>query len=218
MPSLQGLLHQSASRKTRRSTLAVLYLLNKPTLVFISFAIFSALFASSCTDPASKLPNYGVVPPFTMTDSSGHSFSSSALSGKVWVADFIYTNCPAECPMMTSKMRKVEQKIRGEKDVRLVSFSVDPERDTPPVLDAFAHRFGGPTPQWYFLTGTPHIVHVLAYETFHVGDVLGKIEHSTKFILIDKRGNIRGYYSTFDEDGIPTMLRDLSALRKERTS
>lgn len=192
---------------------------SKRKLILIAPALLAILlFTISCTDPASKLPNYGAVPPFTMTDSTGHSFKSSALSDKVWVADFIYTNCPAECPMMTSKMHKVEQKIRGEQDVRLVSFSVDPARDTPPVLDAFAHRFGGPTPQWYFLTGTPHMVHVLAYNTFHVGDVLGKIEHSTKFILVDKHGNIRGYYSTFDEDGIPSMLKDIAALRKGPTS
>lgn len=149
-----------------------------------------------------------------MTDSQGHVFDGKSLLGKVWVADFIYTNCPAECPMMTAKMRKVEKQIRGDDDVRLVSISVDPQRDSPPVLNEFAHRFGGPTDHWYFLTGSPATVHVLAYQTFHVGDVIGKIEHSTKMVLVDKHGNIRGYYSTFDEDGVPAMLKDLAALRR----
>jgi protein SCO1 len=185
------------------------------SLRYFFSVVLLVVLSLACTDPASKLPNYGRVPEFQMTDSEGHAFDSKTLSGKVWVADFIYTNCPAECPMMTAKMHKVEKQLRDAADVRLVSISVDPERDSPPVLNEFAHRFGGPTDHWYFLTGQPTTIHVLAYETFHVGDVLGKIEHSTKMILVDKHGNIRGYYSTFDEDGIPAMLKDLAALRRQ---
>ncbi len=185
--------------------------LNKSLLL----PFLASLFLIACSDPAAKLPDYGSVPPFTMTNSAGHLFHGSALLGKVWVADFIYTNCPAECPMMTSRMHWVEKQIRGEKDVRLVSISVDPARDTPPVLADFAHRFGGPTKQWMFLTGSPATIHQIAYTTFHVGDVLGKITHSTKFVLVDKHGHLRGYYSTFDRDGIPSMLKDLAALRRE---
>ena len=179
--------------------------------------ILAILVSSACTDPAAKLPEYGLVPRFSMTDSQGHTFDSRALAGKVWVADFIYTNCPAECPMMTARMHRVEKQLRGENDVRLVSISVDPARDTPPVLENFAHRFGGPTNQWIFLTGSPATIHQIAYTTFHVGDVIGKIEHSTKFVLVDKRAQIRGYYSTLANDDIPAMLKDLAALRKERS-
>jgi protein SCO1/2 len=150
-----------------------------------------------------------------MTDSEGRPFHGTALIGKVWVADFIYTNCPAECPMMSSKMSRIHKKVSGESDVRLVSFSVDPLRDTPQALKQFGSRYGGATGDWIFLTGTPETVHLLAYTTFHVGDVLGKIEHSTKFILVDKRGDIRGYYSSIDPEGIPNLLNDLDALRKD---
>ena len=153
-----------------------------------------------------------------MTDSEGRTFQSSALAGKVLVVDFIYTNCPAECPMMSYKMHALEKEVHGQDDVRLVSVSVDPARDTPAALKAFANRYGGANDQWIFLTGTPDTVHLLAYTTFHVGDVLGKIEHSTKFILVDKRGNIRGYYSTFDEEGIPALLKDLAVLRRQKAS
>jgi protein SCO1 len=175
--------------------------------------ILLCLAAASCSRPGSNLPDYGKVPDFHMTDSTGQPFSSSALAGKVWVADFIYANCPAECPMMSSKMHVVAKKLEGESDVRIVSISVDPERDTPPVLNEFAKHYGAPTRQWTFLTGSPETVHLLAYTTFHVGDVLGKIEHSTKFMLVDKQGKIRGYYSSTDEEGIPAMLKDLSVLR-----
>lgn len=154
-----------------------------------------------------------------MTDSHGEPFDSSALAGKVWVVDFIYTNCPAACPMMTSKMHSLEKKVRGEPDVKLVSISVDPARDTPAALTNFAGHYGGPTPQWSFLTGAPGTIHLLAYTTFHVGDVLGKIEHSTKFMLVDKRGRIRGYYSTLrgddgsEGDDLNALLHDIQVLR-----
>jgi hypothetical protein len=65
------------------------------------------------------------------------------------------------------------------------------------------------------LTGTPETIHQVAFLTFHVGDVIGKIEHSTKFVLVDKRGHIRGYYSSFAADGIPTMLKHMNALRSD---
>lgn len=175
------------------------------------------LLSLACSNRAGKLPNYGTVPAFSMTDSQGHRFDSKELAGKVWVADFIYTNCPAACPFMSSRMHSVQKALGGKRDVQLVSISVDPARDTPPVLNAFAHRYGAPNDQWVFLTGTPETVHLLAYETFHVGDVLGKIEHSTKFTLVDKHGNIRGYYSTYDKDGIPALLKDISALRRTRS-
>jgi protein SCO1 len=152
-----------------------------------------------------------------MTDSQGRTFNRAALAGKVWVADFIYTSCPAECPMMTAHMHKIQEQVKGKDDVRLVSISVDPERDSPSALNAFAHRFGGPTNQWVFLTGSPATVHLIAYQTFHVGDVIGKIEHSTKFVLVDKKGDIRGYYSSLYQDDLPQMLKDLESLRNARS-
>jgi protein SCO1/2 len=153
-----------------------------------------------------------------MTDYDGRSFQGSSLLGKVWIADFIYTTCPAACPLMSARMERIHKQVGGLPDVRIVSFSVDP-KDTPAALKAFGSRYGGATPDWMFLTGTAETVHLLAYQTFHVGDVLGKVEHSTKFILVDKQGVIRGYYSSLgangdDPQGIPGLLKDLQALRK----
>jgi protein SCO1/2 len=155
-----------------------------------------------------------------MTDSEGRTFEGRSLLGKVWIADFIYTTCPAACPFMSSRMERIHKQIAGSPDVRIVSFSVDP-KDTPAALKAFGSRYGGATRDWILLTGTPETIHRLAFNTFHVGDVLGKIEHSTKFIMVDKQGVIRGYYSSLgvnaddQQAGIPALLRDLQALRKE---
>lgn len=178
-------------------------------------ALVLLLLLTNCSNRADKLPRYDTVPTFTMTDASGHPFPSSELAGKVWVADFIYTTCPAECPMMTARMKQLSKQI--DSNVHLVSFSVDPDHDTPAALTTFAHHYGAPTPQWTFLTGTPETVHLLAYTTFHVGDVIGKMQHSTKFALIDKKGVIRGYYSSMDEDGLPALRRDAEALLKDNS-
>ena len=150
-----------------------------------------------------------------MTDASGNTFHSSVLTGKVWVADFIYTNCPAECPMMSSKMKRLSEQVSP--DVQLISISVDPEHDTPAALKRFASRYGAPTPQWTFLTGTPETVHLLAWSTFHVGDLIGKMQHSTKFVLVDQRGFIRGYYSSFEPEGMQTLLHDVDSLRENKS-
>ena len=178
------------------------------------------LSAASCTHRADSLPRYDKVPDFTMTDSNGPLFQGRSLLGKGWVADFMYTTCPAACPMMSARMKRVHKETAALPDVRIVSISVDP-KDTPTMLKTFGTRYGGATNDWIFLTGTPETVHQLAFQTFHVGDVLGKIEHSTKFVLVDKRGVIRGYYSSIvadgddDTQGIPLLLKDLQALRRD---
>jgi protein SCO1/2 len=172
---------------------------------------------TACRDAASKLPVYAQVPEFHLVDSFGHPFDGRLLAGKVWVADFIYTNCPGPCPRMTSQMHKIEKKFSGDDDVHLVSFSVDPARDTPPVLDAYAKHFGGAGPQWSFLTGDPKTIHILAHNVFMVGDLINVMDHSTKFMIVDRKGRIRGYYSTFDTDGINPIISDVNILRRSHS-
>lgn len=171
-----------------------------------------------CANPAEKLPKYEVVPAFTMTDSQGRAFTQAQMDGKVWVVDFIYTNCPAECPRMSSQMHKLETQVGDWHDeVKLLSVSVDPDRDTPAALDNFANRFGAPNDQWRFVTGDAQSVHLLAFQTFHVADVIGKVEHSIKFALVDKHRRIRGYYSSFDQEDMSSLLKDVDVLRRERS-
>lgn len=150
-----------------------------------------------------------------MTDAESRPFTEKDLDGKVWMVDFIYTNCPAECPRMTSRMHQMEKRTNGMPEVNLLSISVDPDRDTPEALKAFAARYGAPNERWRFLTGDKNSVHLLAYQTFHVGDVLGKIEHSTKFAVLDKHRTVRGYYSSFSEEDLSNMLTDIDILRRQ---
>src|SRR5665213_3309518 len=110
-----------------------------------------AFLAGCASKPA--LPSFGVVPDFTLTDQTGAKFSSTALDKKIWSADFIFTNCPGPCPRMSSQMHQVQAALAGNDAVRFVSFTVDPARDTPPVLAAYAQHFEADPAKWYFLTG-----------------------------------------------------------------
>ena len=161
------------------------------------------------------LPSYGVVPDFTLVDENGANFNSSALNKRVWVADFIFTNCPGPCPRMSSQMHEVQEALGSDQDIRFVSFTVDPARDTPPVLAAYARHFEADPHKWFFLTGAMPDLNRMSRGVFMLGDVDGSLEHSTRFALMDKSSRIRGYYLSSDADAIPHLIADAKRLLKE---
>jgi len=155
---------------------------------------------------------YGVVPPFELVDQSGAAFSSKQLEGKVWAVGFIFTRCPSICPVLTALMKEVETKSRSAgDDFHLVSFSVDPSYDTPPVLAAYAAKHDANLDRWSFLTGEPGAVEKTVVEGLKIS--MGRTEvteavvdvdavfHGTKALLIDSKMQIRGYYSLEDRGG-----------------
>jgi len=163
------------------------------------------------------LPVLGVVPDFTLTDKTGAMFQSAAkLSKKIWVADFIFTNCTGPCPRMSSQMHQVQAALAEIDTVRFVSFTVDPARDTPPVLAAYAQHFQADPAKWDFLTGTEADLNRMSRGVFMLGNVDGSLEHSTRFALIDGSGRIRGYYLTSEAEAIPNLIADAKRLLKEQ--
>ncbi len=161
----------------------------------------------------SELPILGSVPPFTLTAQDDAAFNSRVLDSKVWVADFIFTHCTGPCPRMTSQMSKVAKAYAGNADVRFVSFTIDPVRDTPAVLSEYARRFHADPAQWNFLTGPVPDLHHLSREVFMLGDIDGRtFEHSTRFMLVDRRGRIRGAYLTSEPESIPQLTADIAVL------
>jgi protein SCO1/2 len=161
-----------------------------------------------------RLPSFGDVPHFQLTAQSGQVFDSAALKGKIWVADFIYTTCPGPCPRMTSQMRRVRKETAKLPDVSVVSFTVDPEHDTPAVLADYAKQYHAPD-SWFFLTGPRATLQLLCKDVFKLGNVDGSLLHSTRFVLIDRKAQIRGYYDTSEESAIPKLISDVEALEKE---
>lgn len=172
-----------------------------------------ALFLSACHSV--DLPSYGVVPDFSLTSQDGKQFSSQVLDGNVWVADFIFTTCAGPCPRMSSQMHQVQDATKDLLRVRLVSFTVDPANDTPPVLAEYAKRFQAEAGRWYFLTGSTETLNKLDADVFKLGTVDSTLQHSTRFVLIDPKGRIRGYYLTSESDAIPRLIADVKALAKD---
>jgi protein SCO1 len=180
---------------------------------WIAFAL-SLLALTGCVASAG-LPSFGLVPDFTLTDQTDHAFiSANTLRGKVWIADFIFTNCAGPCPRMSAQMRQVDTALKSQ-DVKFISLTVDPARDTPAVLAQYSQRYQAEPGRWFFLTGAQADLHNLARNVFMLGDVNGDLQHSTRFVLIDKKSRVRGYYLTSDEDAIPKIIADAKQVSKE---
>ena len=170
-----------------------------------------ALLMGACIKPK-DLPVFGDVPEFQLTAQTGQPFDSKALDGHVWVADFIYTTCTGPCPMMTTHMRQLQNSTAEIPDVLLVSITVDPAHDTPPVLTEYARHFKQDPSRWFFLTGDMGKLNDLGVRAFKLNSVDGSLTHSTRFVLVDRRRRIRGFY-TYGEDGfMPQLLHDVRQL------
>lgn len=182
-------------------------------LVVITLLIVLA----ACSSHRSSFDDFGVVPGYTLTAQDGQPFDSKILAGKIWVADFIYTTCPGPCPRMTSQMHDVQSAILKMPDVKLVSFTIDPANDTPPVLAQYAKVHGALSADWYFLTGPVATLQMLDRDAFKLGNIDGTLEHSTRFILVDRQSHIRRYYDTSESDAIPRLISDIRDLASQRS-
>jgi len=159
-----------------------------------------------------QLPKLGSIPSFEFTDSNGNLISKKELTGKVWVADFIFTTCTMACPVMTGNMNLIHKAFKNNDKVRIVSISVYPEYDTPEILKEYASRYNANTNRWHFLTGPEENVKLVIKNGFKMGDYEDIIFHSEKFALVDQNGNIRGYYNGMKTDDIKTLKKDIRVL------
>lgn len=165
---------------------------------------------------STDIPSYYPLPEFSLTDQAGKSVTLHDLAGRVWVADFIFTSCGGTCPLITANMRKLQDVLPPE--IRLVSITVDPARDTPEILAAYAGEHGAAGDRWLFLTGDKQALYDLCVKGFKLpldtegGTAAEPIVHSTRFVLVDKRGEIRGYYSGIEEDELKRLAIDANRL------
>jgi protein SCO1/2/putative membrane protein len=144
---------------------------------------------------------------FTFIDQNGDKIDSKDLLGEVWVANFVFTRCFGTCPLMTRGMAALNKELADVPSVKLISFSMDPEYDTPNVLKAYAEKNDAVSPRWHFLTGKKQDMYAMVRDQFHlmVSDEKGTkdepIVHSIKFILIDAEGRVRGRFDGLTPDG-----------------
>jgi protein SCO1 len=161
--------------------------------------------------------SYGSIPEFTLINQDGKNFGSADLRGKIWIADFIYTTCPGPCPMISSRMSELQKPLE-KTDVHLVSFTVDPAKDTPQVLQTYAERLEAEPGRWDFLTGPQSTIYNLSRNGFKlaVGEEKGVPVHSTRIILVDRHGAIRGYYDAAEADAVTKLVADTTHLLREQ--
>jgi protein SCO1/2 len=188
-----------------------------PVVVGVGLLVLRQMEVSSLA--ARPLPHLGSIGQFNLTNQNNQNFGSADLAGKIWIADFVFTNCHGPCPIISSRMSELQKPLQ-ETDVHLVSFTVDPATDTPEVLRSYAEKLQAQQGRWDFLTGPKSVLYDLSAKRFKLGvsdqdGEPGQPVHSTRFVLVDRRGDIRGYYDALAPDGVTKVLADASHLLRE---
>ena len=168
-------------------------------------------------------PTLHAIPDFRAVDQAGQPFTLADLDGKVWIANFVFTDCPSVCPMLTAQMSNLQRRLQPQApEVRYVSISVDPQRDTPAVLAEYAARHDADLTRWRFLTLGDHTATTQLLMTgfkVRMGEREAQpaggydIMHASHFVLVDGQRHVRGYYTT-DAEGLGNLEQD--ALRLAR--
>jgi cytochrome oxidase Cu insertion factor (SCO1/SenC/PrrC family) len=206
-----------AVTKHRRATVWLLPVLLAAGVASLAVAVF-------LPPPGSRTWTHGPgetgpvafdLPDFTLTERSGKPVSKADLQGKVWVASFVFTRCTGPCPSVTGTIARLQADLdlANRPDLRLVTFTVDPDRDTPDELKKYATHFHAHPDRWLFLTGPEADVHKLAKDGFKIAAARSasptppegqEFDHSTKIAVVDKKGRVRGYFDGYrgpNDDG-----------------
>lgn len=161
---------------------------------------------------------------FDLTDQDGSAFSSSSVSKKIWVVEYFFASCMGICPIMNEQMKRVQAAFLADTNVVILSFTVDPDRDTPEVLKAYAEEHDAQSEKWIFLTGKKELIYELARKSFFLlkpaeaenqGDVGSDFIHTNNFVLIDENKQIRGYYDGTNRNEVDELMEDIVILQKE---
>lgn len=182
---------------------------------------------------ANELMKFEKVPAFQFTDQDNHLVSNDTYENKVYVVEFFFTSCPTICPRMNENMVKIQKEFYGNPSFGIVSISIDPERDSPEVLKAYAVEKGATLKNWHFLTGSKSDIYSFSNDGFKLyagenKDIEGGFEHSGLFALIDKNGYIRSrtvmngdienpikFYNGLEDKEIQWLKEDINLLLKE---
>jgi protein SCO1/2 len=157
---------------------------------------------------------------FNLVNQNGNNISQEFYHNKIYVADFFFTTCPSICPIMTNNMLKVQEKIKNDPNVLIVSFSVDPKTDSVAQLKKYAKEKGVDDLKWNLLTGDKKQIYDLARKSFFVAEIdkdsdSNDIIHTENFVLVDPDKRIRGFYDGTNLDEIKNLISDLSLLKVE---
>jgi protein SCO1 len=169
--------------------------------------------------------DYGPVPNFSLTDQDGHTVSLADWHGQVHVVDLIFTRCAGQCLLLDATLVKLQAELPTSLSVKLVSLSSDPDYDTPEVMKKYGQRWGARDGVWTFLTGPKTNMQQFVQRGLKLSMVdkpladqetpVDLVIHSTKLVLVDQHGRIRGYYDGETADCLPPLLADIQSLARE---
>ncbi|WP_409973602.1 SCO family protein [Bacillus sp. Bva_UNVM-123] len=188
--------------------------------MFAIITIFTMLLLSACGKGEIKDAKNWPIQDFTFMNQENKSFGLSDLKGKVWVADFIFTNCEDVCMPMTANMVKLQEMVKKEKikNIEFVSFSVDPTVDTPEVLTDYGNQYHADMSNWRFLTGyKQEEIENFAMKNFKTlvkkpktGD---QVIHQTYFYLVNQEGKIMKFYPGLADIPFDEIMKDIKTLQ-----
>ena len=192
--------------------------MNKYIYIGITTVIFLALGASWTIKKAGlshSLKSIKQVPNFSLINQNGDSFTEKKLKNKISIVDFIFTNCPGPCPIMSNNMSELYKSYASVNQVQFISITVDPDNDNTSKLKKYAKSYGVYDKRWQFLTSDIKKIKTLKQEGFmlYAGEL--PQAHAIKFILIDEKGNIRQYYDGTDDASMAVLRKDINLLLKE---
>ena len=187
----------------------------KPWVYLSSLLVVIILIIVLQPKEENELPIIGQIPSFDLIDQNGESFTLENVKGNVWLADFIFTTCAGPCPIMTERMSTVQHDLIDIDKLKFVSFTVNPDYDTPEVLKKYAKRYDADISTWSFVTGKYEQIQELIANGFKMGDEEEIVFHSTRFALVDHEGNLRGYYSGTEPMDHENLTRDIHSLIKK---
>jgi len=163
---------------------------------------------------------YNTIPDFAFINQKGDTVTQKNVAGKIYVTDFFFTSCPTICPVMKRQMIKIYDKIKGNPEVMILSHSIDPDHDTPEVLNQYAQDLGVEGTQWEFLTGSKEKIYDIGQGSYLVtakedNAAEGGYIHSGAFVLVDKDRRVRGMYDGTTDEGAQKLMKDIDILLAE---
>lgn len=192
--------------------------MNKYIYIIISVIIFLALGASWVIEKANSSHSLNIikpVPKFSFLNQNGDTFTDNELIGKISIVDFMFTNCPGPCPIMSNNMNEIYKDYKDVDHVQFISITVDPKNDNISKLKQYSDSYKVNDNRWQFLTSEINKIKDLKQNGFmlYAGEL--PQAHAIKFILVDHNGNIRQYYDGTDKASMAVLRKDIQFLLKE---
>ena len=201
--------------------------MNVKPILFLLFSIIALL--SSCKPTVQHLPYLGSnkivdgeevrhqIRSFNYIDQDSVAFNADVLNGNIYLADFFFTSCPSICPRVMKNMLRVQEKYKDILNFKLVSFSLDPKRDTPARMKKYAENIGADLSMWHFVHGPKDSIMAIANEDYYVPafedpDAPGGFDHSGKLLLIDGNGHLRGFAEGTEDEDVTEFFNTIDAL------